>query len=139
MLLLILCHGPCLGSIESKAVCTTPHRTAQQGVDMNSQNNTRRWAQVALTALATAAVCSAHAQRGVLEIHGVLTSPSCLVGVQSLQRWQGQTQVSGQACGLSTGAGNALSTAAIAHISEERQAVPHSTADAKRLFTLSYR
>ena len=76
MLLLILCHGPCLGSIESKAVCTTPH---------------------------------------------------------------GQTQVSGQACGLSTGAGNALSTAAIAHISEERQAVPHSTADAKRLFTLSYR
>ena len=131
MLLLILCHGPCLDSMESKAVCTTPH--------MNSQNNTRRWAQVALTALATAAVCSAHAQRGVLEIHGVLTSPSCLVGVQSLQRWQGQTQVSGQACGLSTGAGNALSTAAIAHISEERQAVPHSTADAKRLFTLSYR
>ena len=59
--------------------------------------------------------------------------------MQSLQRWQGQTQVSGQACGLSTGAGNALSTAAIAHISEERQAVPHSTADAKRLLTLSYR
>ena len=106
---------------------------------MISQTNTRRWARVALTAIAAATVFSAHAQRGVLEIHGVLTSPSCLVGLQSLQRWQGQTQVSGQACGLSTGAGNALSTAAIAHISEERQAVPHSTADAKRLFTLSYR
>ena len=106
---------------------------------MNSQNNTRRWAQVALTAIAAATVFSAHAQRGVLEIHGVLTSPSCLVGVQSLQRWQGQTQVSGQACGLSSGAGNALSAAAIAHISEERQVAPHSAAHAKRLLTLSYR
>ena len=106
---------------------------------MNSQNNTRRWAQVALTALATAAVCSAHAQRGVLEIHGVLTSPSCLVGVQSLQRWQGQTQVSGQACGLSTSAGNPLSSAAIAQVALETLAPAHNARGPQRLMTLNYR
>lgn len=106
---------------------------------MISQTNTRRWAQVALTAITAACACNAHAQRGVIEIHGVLTSPSCQVSLQSLQRWQGLTQVSGQVCGLSSGAGNALSAAAIAHVSEDRQAAPHSAVDAKRLLTLSYR
>lgn len=106
---------------------------------MNSRNTSRHWAQVALTAMAVASACSAHAQRGVLEIHGVLTSPSCLIGMQSLHRWPGQTQVSGQACGLSTGAGNALSATAIAHLSEERPSAPSNAGDAKRLLTLSYR
>ena len=106
---------------------------------MISQTNTRRWARVALTAIAAATVLSAHAQRGVLEIHGVLTSPSCLVGLQSLQRWQGQTQVSGQACGLSTGTGNPLSNAAIAQVALETLAPARNAHGPQMLMTLNYR
>ena len=106
---------------------------------MNSQNNTRRWAQVALTAIAAATVFSAHAQRAVLEIHGVLTSPGCQLSLQALQRLSGQTQVSGQACGLATGTGNPLSQVAIAQIEEESTVAPSGAGKPKRLMTLSYR
>jgi hypothetical protein len=106
---------------------------------MNRQAKYPRLVKVLLSVMAAAAMCSAHAQKGVLEIHGVLVSPGCQLSLQALQRLSGQTQVSGQACGLTSGAGNALSQVAIAQVAEETTVSPQGEGSPKRLMTLSYR
>lgn len=106
---------------------------------MNRQSQYPRLAKVLLLGVVATAICSAHAQRGVLEIQGVLTSPGCQLSLQALQRLSGQTQVSGQACGLATGTGNPLSQVAIAQIAEESTVAPSGAGKPKRLMTLSYR
>ena len=106
---------------------------------MNRQSLCLRFAKVLLLGVAATTMFSAHAQRAVLEIHGVLTSPGCQLSLQALQRLSGQTQVSGQACGLATGTGNPLSQVAIAQIEEESTVAPSGAGKPKRLMTLSYR
>ena len=105
---------------------------------MNRQSPYLRFAKVLLPWVAATAMFSAHAQRAVLEIHGVLTSPGCQLSLQALQRLSGQTQVNGQTCGLATGSGNALSQVTIAQIAEITTAAPAGAGSAKRLMTLSY-
>jgi len=105
---------------------------------MNRQAKYPRLVKVLLSVMAAAAMCSAHAQKGVLEIHGVLVSPGCQLSLQALQRLSGQTQVSGQACGLTSGAGNALSQVAIAQVAEETTVSPQGEGSPKRLMTLNY-
>jgi len=106
---------------------------------MNRQSLCLRFAKVLLLGVAATTMFSAHAQRAVLEIHGVLTSPGCQLSLQALQRLSGQTQVSGQACGLATGTGNPLSQVAIAQVAEETTVAPSGAGNPKRLMTLSYR
>jgi hypothetical protein len=106
---------------------------------MNYPIKNPRFVKVMLSAIAATAVCSAHAQRGVLEIHGVLISPGCQLKLQDLQQLSGKTQVNGLDCGLTSGPGNALSFANIAHIAEETLASPSGTGQDKKLMTLSYR
>ena len=105
---------------------------------MNRQIKYLRFVKLMLSAIAATAMCSAHAQRGVIEIHGVLISPVCQLKLQDLQQLSGKTQVNGQACGLSTGPGNPLSKASIAQVAEETSAAPSGNGKNKRLMTLSY-
>jgi hypothetical protein len=105
---------------------------------MNRQIKYLRFVKLMLSAIAATAMCSAHAQRGVIEIHGVLISPGCQLKLQELQQLSGKNQVNGQACGLTTGPGNALSKASIAQIAEETTASPSGTGKNNRLMTLSY-
>jgi hypothetical protein len=106
---------------------------------MNRPSPSPRLAPCLFSVMAAISMCSAHAQRGVLEIHGVLTAPGCQLSLQSLQRLSGQTQVSAQACGLTTGTGNALSQVAIAQVAEVTAVTPFGNGSPKRLMTLSYR
>jgi hypothetical protein len=106
---------------------------------MNRPIKNPRFVKVMLSVIAASTMWGAHAQRGVLEIHGVLTSPGCQLKLHDLQRFTGQTQVNGQACGLTSGPGNALSFANIAHIAEETLTSPSGTGQDKKLMTLSYR
>lgn len=105
---------------------------------MNRQAKCPRFVKVMLSVMAATAMCSAHAQKGVLEIHGVLISPGCQLSLQSLKRLTGQTQVSGQACGLTSGAGNAMSQVSIAQVAEETTVAPPGANSPKRLMTLNY-
>ena len=105
---------------------------------MNRQSPYLRFAKVLLPWVAATAMFSAHAQRAVLEIHGVLTSPGCQLSLQALQRLSGQTQLSGQACGLASGSGNPLSQATIAQVAEVTTVAPTGAGSPKRLMTLSY-
>jgi hypothetical protein len=92
-----------------------------------------------VTAVIAAGVGGAHAQKGVLEIHGVITSPSCQLSRHTLQQLGEPTRLSGQACGLSTGTGNPLSSAAIAQVALETLAPAHNARSPQRLMTLNYR
>ena len=92
-----------------------------------------------VTAVLAVGMGGAHAQKGVLEIHGVITSPGCQLSRQALQHIGEPTRLSGQACGLSTGAGNPLSSAAIAQVALETLAPAHNARGPHRLMTLNYR
>jgi hypothetical protein len=92
-----------------------------------------------VTVVLAAGVGCAHAQKGMLEIHGVITSPGCQLSRQSLQHMGEPTRLSGQACGLSTGSGNPLSSMAIAQVALETLAPAHNARGPQRLMTLNYR
>ena len=92
-----------------------------------------------VTAVLAAGVGAAHAQKGVLEIHGVITSPGCQLSRHNLQQLSEPTRLTGQACGLSTGTGNPLSSAAIAQVALETLAPAHNARGPHRLMTLNYR
>jgi hypothetical protein len=106
---------------------------------MNRLTNNSRLIKVMLSAVAATSMCNAHAQRGMLEIHGVLISPGCQLKLQDMQQLIGKTHVNGQACGLTTGPGNALTQATIALVAEETTASLSGAGKDKRLMTLSYR
>jgi type 1 fimbria pilin len=82
---------------------------------------------------------SAHAQNGVLEIHGVLTSPGCSVNPHNVAMVNTQTQINGLVCGLTNGTGNPLSNLNIARISEENLQNANGRDSGKRMVTLTYR
>jgi hypothetical protein len=86
-----------------------------------------------------AGVGAAHAQKGVLEIHGMITTPGCQPIRQALQHMGEPTRLTGHTCGLSTGTGNPLSSAAIAQVALETLAPAHNARGPQRLMTLNYR
>jgi hypothetical protein len=92
-----------------------------------------------VTAVLAVGMGGAHAQKGMLEIHGVITSPGCQLSRQSLQQLGETARLSGQACGLSTGSGNPLSSATIAQVALETLAPAHNARASQRLMTLNYR
>ena len=97
------------------------------------------WRTWLVSAGLAAVVGIAHAQKGVLEIHGTITSPGCQLSRQNLQQWGAPAHLSGQACGLSTGTGNPLSNAAIAQVALETLAPARNAHGPQMLMTINYR
>lgn len=106
---------------------------------MKTQINSLRCIKWVLSVMAATFVVSSHAQGGGIEFHGVMNSPGCQLGLQSLQRLSGQTQLSGQTCRVTHAAENPLSSAVIAQVKEEMHMSPEGSASSKRLMTLIYR
>ncbi len=104
---------------------------------MNSYAKQVSWAAVSAMLVLTAN--AAHAQHGMLEIHGVITSPGCTLSQQTLSQLGQQTSINGQACGLTSGPANPLSSLSIARIAEEPLPSASGAGSGKRLVTLTYR
>ena len=97
--------------------------------------------QTTLAAMSTMLVLTASAafaQHGMLEIQGVLTSPGCTLSPQTVLQLSQQTSINGQACGLTSGAANPLSSLNIAHVDKQTLLTSTGTAG-KQLVTLTYR
>ena len=105
---------------------------------MNCSLNLARYAAPVLSVMLVLSATAAQAQNGRLEIHGVITSPGCTLSAQAVAHLSQQSRINGQACGLTSGAANPLSSLNIAHI--EQQTLLTSTGTAgKQLVTLTYR
>ncbi|NBW54329.1 MAG: hypothetical protein EB066_04400 [Betaproteobacteria bacterium] len=94
---------------------------------------------LALIVILTLMCVAAHAQNGMLEIRGVLTSPGCLVQAGGLEQLKAQTHLTGQSCGLTRGPGNPMSHMQIALIGEETLSSLNGTNITKKMVTLTYR
>lgn len=99
--------------------------------------------KICLVTKLLAVVCSitsfaAHGQQGVLEFHGVITSPGCKVNLQFAAQLSRQERLTGQACGLATDSRNRLSQMNIAQIKQETWLNAQGVDTNKRLVTLSY-
>ena len=103
---------------------------------MNSFAKQATWTAVSAMLVLTAN--AVHAQHGMLEIHGVITSPGCTLSQQTVLQLGQQTSIKGQACGLTSGAANPLSSLNIAHVDKQTLLTSTGTAG-KQLVTLTYR
>lgn len=81
---------------------------------------------------------AAHGQQGMLEFHGVITSPGCSVTFQSVAQLSRQANLNGQACGLTSDPRNQLSQMNIAQIKQETWFNANGVDSNKRLVTLTY-
>ena len=91
-----------------------------------------------LSVMLVLSATAAQAQNGMLEIHGVITSPGCTLSTQAVAHLSRQSSINGQACGLTSGAANPLSSLNIVHIEQQTLLTSMGTAD-KQLVTLTYR
>ena len=105
---------------------------------MNCSLNLARCAPPVLSVLLVLSSTAAQAQKSVLEIHGVITSPGCTLTTQALAQLNQQTSINGQACGLTSGTANPLSSLNIAHI-DQQTLLTSSGSARKQLVTLTYR
>lgn len=106
---------------------------------MNCHAIKDRTAPLVLTMILTLSAAAAQAQNGMLEIRGVLTSPACPLSVQTVEQLRQQSHITGQTCGLTSGAGNPMSQMQIAHIGEETMSTMSGSNVSKRMVTLTYR
>jgi hypothetical protein len=91
-----------------------------------------------LTVIGAFSACAAHAQHGMLEIHGVITSPVCKVNFQTVAQLSKQSHLNGQACGLVSDERNLLSQLNIARVKQETWFNANGVDTNKRLVTLNY-
>ena len=91
-----------------------------------------------LAVIGAFSACAAHGQQGMLEIHGVVTSPICKVNSQTVAQLSKQSHLTGQACGLASDGRNLLSQLHIARINEETWFNANGVDSNKRLVTLNY-
>lgn len=91
-----------------------------------------------LTVIGAFSSCAAYGQQGMLEIHGVITSPVCKVNIQSVAQLSKQSHLNGQACGLASDERNLLSQLNIARVKQETWFNANGVDSNKRLVTLSY-
>ncbi len=91
-----------------------------------------------LAVVCTFAGFAAHAEQGMLEIHGVITSPGCKVNFQSVAQLSQQGYIDGQACGLTRDTRNLLSQLNIARIREEALFNAQGVELNKKLVTFTY-
>jgi hypothetical protein len=106
---------------------------------MNCSLNLACCAAPVLSVMLVLSATAAQAQNGMLEIHGVITSPGCTLSTQALAHLSQQSSINGQACGLTSGPANPLSSLSIARIAEETLPSAHGVGAGKRLVTLNYR
>jgi hypothetical protein len=111
----------------------------QRAFIMNQKNRNLLWIKVVLSVVTAVSVPNALAFKGVIEIHGILKSPGCQIGLQSLQTLKGQAQLRGSDCGLTTATGNPMSSVSIAQVIEETPDVTQGVTSPNRLITLQYR
>ena len=105
---------------------------------MNCSLNLARCAAPVLSVMLVLSAPAAQAQNGMLEIHGVITSPGCTLSQQTMAQLSPHSRVNGQACGLTSGTANPMSSLNIAIV--DKQTLPTSTGTAdKQLVTLTYR
>ena len=105
---------------------------------MNCSMNLARYAAPVLSMMLVLSATAAQAQNGRLEIHGVITSPGCTLSTQAVAHLSQQSSINGQACGLTSGAANPLSSLNIAQVDKQALRTSTGTAD-KQLVTLTYR
>ena len=105
---------------------------------MNCSMNLARYAAPVLSMMLVLSATAAQAQNGRLEIHGVIISPGCTLSTQAVAHLSRQSSINGQACGLTSGAANPLSSLNIVHIEQQTLLTSMGTAD-KQLVTLTYR
>ena len=91
-----------------------------------------------LTVVSAFTAFTAHGQQGVLEFHGVVTSPGCNLKLQNVASLSQQAHINGQACGLTSDARNPLSQLNIARIREETLVSANGADSNKRLVVLTY-
>jgi type 1 fimbria pilin len=91
-----------------------------------------------LTLVCASTALSAQGQQGVLEFHGVLTSPGCSMNLQNVALLSKQAHINGQACGLTSDTRNPLSQLNIARIREETVLSAKGADINKRLVILTY-
>jgi hypothetical protein len=105
---------------------------------MNCSLNLNRYAAPVLSVMLVLSATAAQAQNGMLEIHGVITSPGCTLTTQALAQLGQQNSINGQACGLTSGTANPLSSLNIAQVDKQTLLTSTGTAG-KQLVTLTYR
>jgi len=105
---------------------------------MNCSLKLARFAMQMLSVMLVLSASAAQAQNGRLEIHGVITSPGCTLTTQVLAQLGQQTSIKGQACGLTSGDANPLSSLNIARVDKQTLLTSLGTAE-KQLVTLTYR
>jgi type 1 fimbria pilin len=105
---------------------------------MNCPLALKRIAASVLSVGLIVSACAAQAQNSVLEIHGVITTPGCRFNPQTALQLNQQTHIKGQACGLTSGVANPLSSLNIVHIEQQTLLTSMGTAG-KQLVTLTYR
>ena len=105
---------------------------------MNCSLKLARCAAPVLLVMLVLSATAAQAQNGMLEIHGVITSPGCTLTTQALAQLGQQNSINGQACGLTSGAANPLSSLNIAQVDKQTLLTSTGTAG-KQLVTLTYR
>jgi hypothetical protein len=109
-----------------------------KGTTMNRYTALKRFATPVLSVMWILSATAVQAQNGMLEIYGVITSPGCTLSPQTLAQLGPQSRVNGQACGLTSGTANPMSSLNIAIV--DKQTLPTSTGTAdKQLVTLTYR
>jgi type 1 fimbria pilin len=91
-----------------------------------------------LSVMLVLSATAAQAQNGRLEIHGVITSPGCTLSTQAVAHISQQNSINGQACGLTSGDANPLSSLNIARVDKQTLLTSMGTAE-KQLVTLTYR
>jgi hypothetical protein len=109
-----------------------------KGPTMNRFLALNRFATPVLSVVWALSASAVQAQNGMLEIYGVITSPGCTLSQQTMAQLSPHSRVNGQACGLTSGTANPMSSLNIAIV--DKQTLPTSTGTAdKQLVTLTYR
>ena len=105
---------------------------------MNCSLKLTRCAAPVLSVMLVLSASAAQAQNGRLEIHGVITSPGCTLSTQAVAHLSQQSSINGQACGLTSGDANPLSSLNIARVDKQTLLTSMGTTE-KQLVTLTYR
>jgi type 1 fimbria pilin len=109
-----------------------------KGTTMNRCVALNCFAALMLSALLALSTTAAQAQTAVLEIRGVITSPGCTLNQQTVAQLGQLSHISGQACGLTSGTANPMSSLNIAAIDHQTLLTSTGTA-VKELVTFTYR
>ena len=105
---------------------------------MKAALNIRKVVQHGLGTLALCLATASQAHDGVLEIHGLVTSPSCKLNSTALVLQDKQSSIDGKACGLTSNTNNPMAVLTIARIGEAQIVSANHAAVVKKMVTITY-